>query len=116
MRVRPWAVFIVLVLVAVGAFIAWRHKAEVRVTAGAITFDIDPITGDVGVSADPLLFISKFVKVEVGAGIEPEDGEQVVVSANFLIDAESNLKAALKGFAEAAPQASDAGHATGEHK
>ena len=28
------------------------------------------------------------------------DGEPVVVSANFLIDAESNLKAALKGFSE----------------
>jgi Cu(I)/Ag(I) efflux system membrane fusion protein len=33
------------------------------------------------------------------------EGEVVVVSANFLIDAESNLKAALKGFSEAgAPQ------------
>jgi membrane fusion protein, copper/silver efflux system len=29
------------------------------------------------------------------------EGESVVVSANFLIDAESNLKAALKGFSEA---------------
>ena len=37
--------------------------------------------------------------VEVREGIA--DGEPVVVSANFLIDAESNLKAALKGFAEA---------------
>jgi Cu(I)/Ag(I) efflux system membrane fusion protein len=36
--------------------------------------------------------------VEVREGIE--DGEPVVVSANFLIDAESNLKAALKGFSE----------------
>ncbi len=44
--------------------------------------------------------------------------EAVVTSANFLIDAESNLKAALKGFADAAPRASDAGagHAMGEHK
>jgi Cu(I)/Ag(I) efflux system membrane fusion protein len=33
-----------------------------------------------------------------------KDGEPVVVSANFLIDAESNLKAALKGFAEGAQQ------------
>ncbi|MCK1432223.1 efflux RND transporter periplasmic adaptor subunit, partial [Bradyrhizobium sp. 87] len=32
------------------------------------------------------------------------EGEAVVVSANFLIDAESNLKAALKGFAEGAQQ------------
>src|SRR5438874_2346267 len=37
-------------------------------------------------------------KVEVRQGIA--DGEPVVVSANFLIDAESNLKAALKGFSE----------------
>ena len=36
--------------------------------------------------------------VEVREGLD--DGEPVVVSANFLIDAESNLKAALKGFAE----------------
>ena len=36
--------------------------------------------------------------VEVRQGIA--DGEPVVVSANFLIDAESNLKAALKGFSE----------------
>ncbi|MCA1468781.1 efflux RND transporter periplasmic adaptor subunit [Bradyrhizobium sp. IC3195] len=52
--------------------------------------------------------------IEVRDGLA--EGEAVVTSANFLIDAESNLKAALKGFAEAAPQASDAGHATGEHK
>lgn len=55
-----------------------------------------------------------------GGYIEVRDGllsgEAVVTSANFLIDAESNLKAALKGFAEAAPQAPDAGHAAGEHK
>ncbi|MBH5399624.1 efflux RND transporter periplasmic adaptor subunit [Bradyrhizobium sp. CNPSo 4010] len=52
--------------------------------------------------------------IEVRDGLA--EGEAVVTSANFLIDAESNLKAALKSFAEAAPQASDAGHATGEHK
>jgi Cu(I)/Ag(I) efflux system membrane fusion protein len=40
--------------------------------------------------------------VEVRGGIA--DGEPVVVSANFLIDAESNLKAALKGFSEGAQQ------------
>jgi membrane fusion protein, copper/silver efflux system len=40
--------------------------------------------------------------VEVRKGIA--DGEPVVVSANFLIDAESNLKAALKGFSEAGGQ------------
>jgi Cu(I)/Ag(I) efflux system membrane fusion protein len=39
--------------------------------------------------------------VEVRDGIK--NGEPVVVSANFLIDAESNLKAALKGYSEAGP-------------
>jgi membrane fusion protein, copper/silver efflux system len=38
--------------------------------------------------------------VEVRKGVA--EGEPVVVSANFLIDAESNLKAALKGFSEGA--------------
>jgi membrane fusion protein, copper/silver efflux system len=37
--------------------------------------------------------------VEVREGVA--GGDTVVTSANFLIDAESNLKAALKGFAEA---------------
>ena len=36
--------------------------------------------------------------VEIRHGIA--EGEPVVVSANFLVDAESNLKAALKGFSE----------------
>ena len=40
--------------------------------------------------------------VEVRGGVT--EGEQVVISANFLIDAESNLKAALKGFSEAGAQ------------
>jgi Cu(I)/Ag(I) efflux system membrane fusion protein len=39
--------------------------------------------------------------VEVHEGVK--EGEQVVVAANFLIDAESNLKAAVGGFASAAP-------------
>ena len=38
--------------------------------------------------------------VEVREGLAEND--PVVTSANFLIDAESNLKAALKGFAEGA--------------
>jgi Cu(I)/Ag(I) efflux system membrane fusion protein len=38
--------------------------------------------------------------VEVREGLAEDDA--VVTSANFLIDAESNLKAALKGFAEGA--------------
>jgi Cu(I)/Ag(I) efflux system membrane fusion protein len=40
--------------------------------------------------------------VEVSDGVT--EGDQVVVSANFLIDAESNLKAALKRFSEAGGQ------------
>ncbi|MBB5053520.1 Cu(I)/Ag(I) efflux system membrane fusion protein [Afipia massiliensis] len=40
--------------------------------------------------------------VEVTDGVT--EGEAVVVSANFLIDAESNLKAALRGFSDAGAQ------------
>jgi Cu(I)/Ag(I) efflux system membrane fusion protein len=40
--------------------------------------------------------------IEIREGIT--EGERVVVSANFLIDAESNLKAALKGFSDAGGQ------------
>jgi membrane fusion protein, copper/silver efflux system len=40
--------------------------------------------------------------IEIRSGLK--DGEPVVVAANFLIDAESNLKAALRGFAEGAQQ------------
>ena len=40
--------------------------------------------------------------VEIRDGIQ--DGDPVVVSTNFLIDAESNLKAALKGFSDAGSQ------------
>ena len=40
--------------------------------------------------------------VEIRDGVA--EGEPVVVSANFLIDAESNLKAALKGFSDAGAQ------------
>jgi Cu(I)/Ag(I) efflux system membrane fusion protein len=40
--------------------------------------------------------------VEVHEGVT--EGEPVVVSANFLIDAESNLKAALKGFSDTGAQ------------
>ncbi|MFZ3081898.1 efflux RND transporter periplasmic adaptor subunit [Rhodoferax ferrireducens] len=40
-------------------------------------------------------------RVEVRDGVK--EGEQVVVAANFLIDAESNLKAALGGLGSAAP-------------
>jgi Cu(I)/Ag(I) efflux system membrane fusion protein len=37
--------------------------------------------------------------VEIRDGLA--EGEPVVISANFLIDAESNLKAALKSFSDA---------------
>jgi RND family efflux transporter MFP subunit len=46
--------------------------------------------------------------VEVIDGVK--DGEQVVVSANFLIDAESNLKAALGGFSSTPAPAKTIGH------
>jgi Cu(I)/Ag(I) efflux system membrane fusion protein len=45
--------------------------------------------------------------VEVRSGVK--EGEPVVVAANFLIDAESNLKAAVGGFGSP-PAASGAGH------
>lgn len=57
-----------------------------------------------------------------GGYIEVRDGlaagEAVVTSANFLIDAESNLKAALKGFGDAsASQPENPAHSgMGEHK
>ena len=56
--------------------------------------------------------------VEITDGVA--EGEAVVTSANFLIDAESNLKAALKGFAEAgnapAEQPAQPAHDHGAHK
>lgn len=50
--------------------------------------------------------------VEVLSGVK--EGEPVVVAANFLIDAESNLKAAIGGFASAVPNA--AASAAGESR
>ena len=49
---------------------------------------------------------------EVVEGIK--EGEQVVIAANFLIDAESNLKAAISGFS--APEANTAVAATVGHR
>jgi Cu(I)/Ag(I) efflux system membrane fusion protein len=43
--------------------------------------------------------------VQVVDGLKP--GERVVVGANFLIDAESNLRAALQGFADGSKPAAD---------
>lgn len=48
-----------------------------------------------------------YVEVLEGA----KDGEDVVVGANFLIDAESNLRAAISGFGPAAPVAAAKGTA-----
>jgi Cu(I)/Ag(I) efflux system membrane fusion protein len=55
-----------------------------------------------------------YIEVREGLAV----GDAVVISANFLIDAESNLKAALKSFGEAATQGTDASsrHSMGEHK
>jgi membrane fusion protein, copper/silver efflux system len=50
--------------------------------------------------------------IEIRQGIA--EGDAIVTSANFLIDAESNLKAALKGFAEAG--ASQAAETPGSEK
>ena len=47
--------------------------------------------------------------VEVIEGVK--DGEPVVVAANFLIDAESNLKAVIGGMASPGPAASGSGAA-----
>lgn len=54
--------------------------------------------------------------IEVRDGLA--EGDAVVISANFLIDSESNLKAALKSFGEAAKEGTDGsgGHSTGDHK
>jgi Cu(I)/Ag(I) efflux system membrane fusion protein len=62
--------------------------------------------------------------VEIREGVQ--EGEDVVVSANFLIDAESNIRSALKAFtasttgteqpAAAAADPAHAGHSPAEHK
>lgn len=62
------------------------REAMVLVGRGAGRFEPRPVR--LGLRGDEV--------VEVLAGVEA--GEQVVVSANFLIDSESNLRAALRGF------------------
>ncbi len=52
--------------------------------------------------------------VEIIEGVR--EGEAVVTSANFLIDAESNLKAALKGFAQTGSTQADQPANHGAHK
>jgi Cu(I)/Ag(I) efflux system membrane fusion protein len=51
--------------------------------------------------------------IEVLDGVR--DGELVVVSANFLIDAESNLKAAVAGFGSGHAQAPETPPAANPH-
>jgi Cu(I)/Ag(I) efflux system membrane fusion protein len=50
---------------------------------------------------------------EVLAGVR--EGERVVISANFLLDAESNLKAAIGGMGTPAAAAAGSGSAVGHH-
>ncbi len=52
--------------------------------------------------------------VEVLSGVK--DGESVVVAANFLIDAESNLKAVVSGFGQAAPESGKSATVTATSK
>ncbi len=51
--------------------------------------------------------------VQILAGLQ--EGESVVVSANFLIDAESNLRSALNSLSQAEPQAPASTAVVGEH-
>jgi Cu(I)/Ag(I) efflux system membrane fusion protein len=52
--------------------------------------------------------------VEIRDGLA--EGDAVVTSATFLIDAESNLKAAIKGFAEAGAAQAGEGEKTGDRR
>ena len=51
--------------------------------------------------------------IEIREGVK--DGERVVVAANFLIDAESNLKAAVGGFTQAPATTKDGAAGAGHH-
>ena len=94
-----------LLTVPVSAVIDSGTRQIVLVDKGAGRFE--PRTVKLGARSDD--------HIEVREGLA--DGEPVVVAANFLIDAESNLKAALGGFAapaDAAP-AANAGPKTVSH-
>ena len=80
-------------VVPTSALIDSGNRQVVLVDVGAGRFDPRPVK--VGVRGEGY--------VEILDGIA--DGENVVVSANFLIDAESNLKAALSSFTEVDPPA-----------
>ena len=72
--------------------------------------EVGPDTAVVLVEKGEGRFAPRVVKVGARGGGFAEildglaEGERVVVGANFLIDAESNLKAALEGFAAGSPQ------------
>jgi Cu(I)/Ag(I) efflux system membrane fusion protein len=85
-------------VVPVSALIDSGNRQVVIVDKGNGTFEPrDVKTGDRG---DGFLVIESGLKA----------GEQVVVSANFLLDAESNLKAALSSFTADAPTGSTSDH------
>jgi Cu(I)/Ag(I) efflux system membrane fusion protein len=82
--------------VPVSAVIDSGNRQVVIVDRGEGRFEPRPVK--LGVRGDGL--------VEVREGLRA--GEKIVVTANFLIDAESNLKAALRGFtADAEKSAAD---------
>ena len=82
-----------VVTVPVSAVIDSGTRSIVLIQAGAGRFE--PREVKLGARSDTY--------VEVIGGVK--DGEQVVVAANFLIDAESNLKAAVGGFGHSAEAA-----------
>lgn len=82
-------------VVPASALIDSGNRQVVLVDLGEGRFDPRPVK--VGLRGDGY--------VEIVEGIA--DGENVVVSANFLIDAESNLKAALSSFTRVDPPAAE---------
>ena len=78
-------------VVPVSALIDSGNRQVVIVDRGDGRFEPRPVK--VGLRGDGYVEIAEGIKV----------GENVVVAANFLIDAESNLKAALSGFTADAP-------------
>jgi Cu(I)/Ag(I) efflux system membrane fusion protein len=80
-----------IVAVPSSAIIDSGTKQAVLIERGEGRFE--PRAVQVGVEGDGYTEILEGVK----------DGERVVVGANFLIDSESNLRAALQGFSDASP-------------
>jgi Cu(I)/Ag(I) efflux system membrane fusion protein len=89
-----------LLAVPNSAIINSGNRQVVLVSRGEGRFEPRPVT--VGLHGESY--------TEIKEGIAP--GEEVVVAANFLIDAESNLKAALAGFTtgEPTPEPAQGGH------